>query len=58
MDVLINKVDEIQSDLIKIKKCLKTLTQRQKLHEMKSFTIDKSEYEVCNLQPKNLISNM
>jgi hypothetical protein len=58
MDVLISKVEEILSDLIRIKKSLQTLTQRQKLHEMKSFTIDKSEYEVCNLQPKNLISNM
>ena len=51
MDVLIRKVEEIQSDLTKIKKSLKTLTQRQKLHELKSFRIDKSEYEVGNLQP-------
>lgn len=47
MDVIISKVEEMQSDLIKIKKSLKTLMQRQKLHEMKSFTIEKSEYEVC-----------
>ena len=55
MDVLISKVEEIQNDLIKMRKSLKILTKRQKMNDIKSFAIEKSEFEVCNLQPKNLI---
>lgn len=54
MDIIIQKVEEMQGDLIKIKKSLKALTQRQKMHEIKSYTIEKSEYEVCNLQHNTL----
>ena len=48
MDVLISKIDEMQNDLIKMRKSLKILTKQQKLNDIKNFAIEKSEFKVCN----------
>ena len=49
MDILISKIDEMQNDLIKMRKSLKMiLTKQQKLNDIKNFAIEKSEIKVCN----------
>ena len=48
MDV-ISKIDDVQKELTKLKKSMKQLIERQRKHEVKSFMIDKSEYEVRKL---------
>ena len=56
MDVLISKIDEMQNDLIKMRKSLKILTKQQKL---KILQLRKVNLRFAiNLQPKNLISDM